>query len=434
MRRNVSTLSATDKANYVSAVKALKAKAIAPPTGYSATNVYDWYVETHATGAALYHQTSWFLPWHRQFLMDFEEEISEILGGINFSMPYWSWADDFDQKLGWQGSVWSQDFMGYPAPGSTTPQGALKDWTVWPGNTNPLVRRGNPQLSRIPNSAEVWKALSVFNYDQEPWSTFSDPLNSFRRYLEQLHGLIHGWVGGTMGMMATSPNDPVFYLHHCNVDRLWAQWQEIGVSKKYLPAGNSGISKDADALMWPWDGVAADRKGRQRTINAQDVWEFEKLPYTYDRSFFNQGEFYIQSSKYPGRYIGASDANDGSLVLWDKASAKARLNAKWRLERQTGDVGPYGRFSITDFRFGGLISQELNNPDGFCHHYPAHTGGGQLPNGQLWAFASFGIDANGVSLATLYSDPATAFMSASDDQNRVLCSTYGAASAWHLEL
>jgi len=37
---------------------------------------------------------------------------------------------------------------------------------------------------------------------------------------------------------STSPNDPVFYLNHCNVDRIWAGWQDIHGNPSYLPDSN----------------------------------------------------------------------------------------------------------------------------------------------------------------------------------------------------
>jgi tyrosinase len=39
----------------------------------------------------------------------------------------------------------------------------------------------------------------------------------------ELHNRVHVWVGGDMGP-GTSPNDPVFYLNHCNTDRIWEAW------------------------------------------------------------------------------------------------------------------------------------------------------------------------------------------------------------------
>lgn len=51
---------------------------------------------------------------------------------------------------------------------------------------------------------------------------------------ERIHNSIHVWVGGDMSL-SSSPNDPTFFLHHCNVDRIWAAWQERHPDAPYLP-------------------------------------------------------------------------------------------------------------------------------------------------------------------------------------------------------
>ena len=67
-------------------------------------------------------------------------------------------------------------------------------------------------------------------YDAPPWDTSSA---GFRNRLETLHNRVHVWVGGDM-LPSTSPNDPVFFLHHCNVDRLWEAWLTQH-GRTYLP-------------------------------------------------------------------------------------------------------------------------------------------------------------------------------------------------------
>jgi tyrosinase len=42
----------------------------------------------------------------------------------------------------------------------------------------------------------------------------------------EMHNRVHAWVGGSMVLMS-SPNDPVFWLVHANIDRLWAEWEAI---------------------------------------------------------------------------------------------------------------------------------------------------------------------------------------------------------------
>ncbi len=72
-----------------------------------------------------------------------------------------------------------------------------------------------------------------------PWDETRNT-RSFRNRLEGwfggniLHNRCHRWIGGDM-VAGTSPNDPVFWLHHCNVDRIWADWQDRYGVDNYAP-------------------------------------------------------------------------------------------------------------------------------------------------------------------------------------------------------
>jgi hypothetical protein len=48
---------------------------------------------------------------------------------------------------------------------------------------------------------------------------------SFQSQINGVHGGVHVRTGGDMGSVPSAGYDPIFYLHHANVDRLWAQWQ-----------------------------------------------------------------------------------------------------------------------------------------------------------------------------------------------------------------
>ena len=54
----------------------------------------------------------------------------------------------------------------------------------------------------------------------------------------------------------TSPNDPVFFLHHCNVDRIWADWQSANPTVGYEPQAAGPQGHNVGDPMFPWDGVA----------------------------------------------------------------------------------------------------------------------------------------------------------------------------------
>ena len=85
-------------------------------------------------------------------------------------------------------------------------------------------------------------------------------MDTFRNVLEgwwrgpRLHNVVHVWVGGSMGP-GTSPNDPVFFLHHCNIDRLWSDWQAAYPETLYAPQTGGPAGHNLADVMHPWDGT-----------------------------------------------------------------------------------------------------------------------------------------------------------------------------------
>lgn len=86
--------------------------------------------------------------------------------------------------------------------------------------------------------------------------------NSFAPALEGIHNSGHVWVGGSMGGIPTAPADPVFWMHHAEIDRIWAVWQAANPGQNPTLAGTA-------ATMDPWIETEQDT----RDINA--------LGYTY---------------------------------------------------------------------------------------------------------------------------------------------------------
>ncbi len=101
--------------------------------------------------------------------------------------------------------------------------------------------------------------MALTAYDETPWydemrrtsaeRARVDALFRFRLEYD-LHNLVHRYVGGDMAL-AASPNDPVFWLHHCNLDRLWSLWEQTtGTAVQYAPmaGGPSGQSADSPLI------------------------------------------------------------------------------------------------------------------------------------------------------------------------------------------
>ena len=57
-----------------------------------------------------------------------------------------------------------------------------------------------------------------------------------------------------MSFPSVSPFDPIFYLHHCNIDRLWAMWQADGHATEY-PASGGRPQHNRNDIMYPWVGA-----------------------------------------------------------------------------------------------------------------------------------------------------------------------------------
>ncbi len=103
MRKNQATLTATEKRNFIGALLELKRR-----------GRYDRFVSTHRDfvtsdtdfGPRVAHRGPSFLPWHRQFLLDFEQELQAIDDSVE--LPYWDWT--VDRTL--DASIWRPDFLG----------------------------------------------------------------------------------------------------------------------------------------------------------------------------------------------------------------------------------------------------------------------------------------------------------------------------------
>ena len=231
IRKNQSTLSPDEKSRFINAVLQLKAN-----------GVYDRYVRQHRDlFAAGIHNSALFLPWHREFLRRLELDLQAIDPTVN--LPYWDWT--VDRAL--TSSIWGNDFMG----GNGVPAGGAVQTGPFAFSTGrwSLTVRDNPagrvELTRaigsgttLPSSNAVLRVLS-----RVPFSSFTVDLENL------IHNIVHVYIGGSAGTRS-SPNDPAFFLLHCNVDRMWAEWQKIHPTES--PFQGDG-QFNVNSPMQPWN-------------------------------------------------------------------------------------------------------------------------------------------------------------------------------------
>ncbi|HEX2064906.1 MAG TPA: tyrosinase family protein [Acidimicrobiales bacterium] len=239
-----------------------------------------------------------FLPWHRWFLLLLETNLQRVLEDTDFGLPYWDWAADGDLPVDQQANapVWAPECMGGNGSSpddpvvETGPFAAATGFRVrvesdevtgvWAVN-RPLRRwfRGSEGLG-LPTTPDAKAVLDIVPYDSPPWDLnsplgFRNPVEGWTRPTG-LHNLVHVWIRGDMEV-ATSPNDPVFYLNHCNVDRLWASWQAAHPDEPYLPGDDAPDELFRHRLSDPMLPFFTDE-----AATPQDMLDVSSL-YTYDR-------------------------------------------------------------------------------------------------------------------------------------------------------
>jgi tyrosinase len=166
------------------------------------------------------HGTWYFVSWHRMYLYYFERIVrAQVVangGQHTWALPYW----DYDAG----------------GDGNTLPL-AFRRPTRLDGSPNPLyVHRRNPGINSgagLPSSiTSPAFALGrpTFTVASEFGGGVTSPLGQFwssTGRLEQTpHNDVHVAVGGLMGDPDTAARDPIFWLHHANIDRLWWLWQQ----------------------------------------------------------------------------------------------------------------------------------------------------------------------------------------------------------------
>jgi len=194
------------------------------------------------------HRGPGFLPWHRVFIRSFERVLQVLSGDLTLGIPYWNWTADQDLPGGPLSSpLWTDSYIGPsgdPTLNYAIPSGPFCSVSsaTCNGNWPVLAQLNGPYLQRelcrqncqLPTDLEISAMLNITSYDDPSrYDDLSNPALSFRNAMEGwvstptyglLHNGVHVLIGGSMGLMS-SPNDPAFFIHHANIDRLWYKWQ-----------------------------------------------------------------------------------------------------------------------------------------------------------------------------------------------------------------
>jgi tyrosinase len=217
------------------------------------------------------HSSWYFLPWHRMYLHFFEEIVAaavKSLGGpSDWALPYWNYGASAAAAL-----------LPPAFRKPTLPNGAPNNLFV--ASRSAAANAGNTIASSQSTSAAAALAANTFFSDSGA-ATFGGPKTQFNhsggpvgRLEGTPHGDMHMAVGGWMTSFNTAALDPIFWLHHANIDRLWEVWLAQGGGRAN-PDSSTGWT---NAIAFPFH----DAKGNAVTLRPKDVVDTEALGYKYD--------------------------------------------------------------------------------------------------------------------------------------------------------
>ncbi|KAK2602166.1 hypothetical protein N8I77_008720 [Diaporthe amygdali] len=239
-RREWRSLSTTEQEEYISAVQCLATK---PSRLNLTTTLYDDFPYIHNELNNKIHFVASFLPWHRWFVHIYEQALQDDCS-LTFAMPYWDWSLDAGHlqdspilsgspTTGF-GGTGPGGFVSPSRPNPLTscvPDGAFANLTVayYAGASRPhCLNRGFADGVVETEHPERAANMSAYYYTPAFLANMTESNDEFVPFWRALedgpHGAIHNVIGGDM-VPGTSPNDPLFMLHHAQVDRLWWLWQ-----------------------------------------------------------------------------------------------------------------------------------------------------------------------------------------------------------------
>ncbi|KAI9503895.1 hypothetical protein GGI25_000791 [Coemansia spiralis] len=193
----------------------------------------DWFGYIHNRLAVYAHGNSNFFTFHRKYTRDYENVLKKYDSSV--VLPYWNAMVDFQSPS--SSVVLGSEYLGGNGNSDTNcvTDGLASNWNlIYPENH--CLKRQYSGSGSIP----AWHSPEFITSVLQVSKTYAD----LRAGIENsIHGAVHLGLGGDMDTMY-SPMDPVFWLHHANCDRLWAQWQAISPNDRtYMYDGTDSSGK-----------------------------------------------------------------------------------------------------------------------------------------------------------------------------------------------
>ncbi|WP_210242764.1 MULTISPECIES: tyrosinase family protein [unclassified Mesorhizobium] len=257
VRKDATKLTPAERDRFLEALAALNDAGAGPFRAFRDMHVRESSLEAHGAAG--------FLPWHRAYVLDLERSLQAIDPTV--ALPYWR----FDEAAP---SIFAAEFLGSPSsePGAPDivvfpPGHPLEFWTT--DGMIGISRRPRWDTTQPPTTPATLPGGSIPAVLSEQ-DTFAlggagALYAAFRQMEASPHGAAHVRFDGPINSVPTAARDPLFFLLHTNVDRLWARWQWLNrrsnaddpssysVFGSTRPDGGGNIGHRLGDTMWPWN-------------------------------------------------------------------------------------------------------------------------------------------------------------------------------------
>ena len=271
-RQSIANLTSSQIASLQKGIQVMMSRAVTDPTSYRfQANIHgteDTATTPEETQAwdQCEHGSFYFWSWHRMYLYFFDRILRAAAQDPNLVLPYWNYEDPAQRTL--------------PLPFRQPASAATNSLYIAPPGRPAGLDAGTFSLS----AATVDDSGAMSDIDFETGGSLGNgagggvaspmQFNSATGDMEmQPHNVVHSALGGLMGVIDTAAQDPIFWLHHANIDRLWNQWIEQG----------GGRTDPTDATWLNTTFTFYDEAGHAVYLTGSEIIDSQdQLNYRYD--------------------------------------------------------------------------------------------------------------------------------------------------------
>jgi tyrosinase len=242
------------------------------------------------------HHNWWFLPWHRAYVFYFERILRWATGKPDFALPYWDYTSQAGAVVpevlrcptagGKPNSLFVPALVRFTDDAGRQQEFAMRSEELNEGEPIPDAFVSLSPLTRVAFTNSLPHASDA-SFGGQRSTGLTTPMGVGGAF-EVLYDIFHAAIGGCrvvdgdirrgfMFKTETAPRDPLFWVLHSNVDRLWSSWLAWG--------GGRVNPSDSEWLEQPFTFYdVAGEKPSAVTVRVRQLLDTKRqLGYVYDR-------------------------------------------------------------------------------------------------------------------------------------------------------